>query len=1267
MRAMKNCTLAFLSVALAAPLAISCGHTSRVGQAHLTGALERVERGGSEVEDLARAGWAKLLLQSDRAAAKAFWLRAMEREPSPWALYGLALVAGQELDARGALEYKLRLCDRSPHTALCTAGARAALESVGTSPALDQLIEARALSLLSHGARGEAAFLLRSALARLREARGDFEGSAAMRAEQGTLSAALFLGPFSAYEKLEWRKSFPPENGELSGSGPRGAISPRPVTWSGPFELADPGSDADLYYLAADVELSESADYLLRLESSSTAALFLDGDGAHALERTNFESSSPMVRTVRVSLAKGRHRLLVKALLDGAQRTQSLARDQLMVSLARADGKPAKLRFSPAKGEAPKRSHSFEEAKESWSDAASLERALAPEMGLIAAAVVALDSVMQQDLEGVKALLEKSHAPKDAVGSASALLFAAEHVTRDPALPGRYAVGEARQYLSLALERDPSNPKALLSLGLHALREEQYSDASDALQAAAKEAAPRSFELPLTRARLALKRGADADADELVTRALELEPGLCEGLAHKLYRARALDAGEAQALEAMAPCSGYPFMLAQRSQSIGAHGAARAALARLAREEGEQRIAMAMLARTALAEGEYLEAAKLYGALAERFPYLALHETERAEALERAGDEEGARAARERALRLDGADLQLRLALALEDGKEPLGDLKIDGAKELARYKAEKPAETGAGAYVVDAMALEVSPDGSAIARIHILSKVTSQSGLSELSEVALPEGAQPLTMRTLKADGRVLEPESISGKEEISFPGVEVGDFVEYEYLVTFPARGPTVPGFTSPLFVFQMDKIGSALSVVDIRAPKGMGLFAEGRNLGNGRAGELTPIDEGAFERIHVERRGTPPFVAEPGGPGRFELVPSVLAGYGATAKDAVKAIGNHMVGNFAPTNEVREFARRATAGKQGRAAVEALYEEVMKAVGGDGHFLSSGLHALLLGRGSRFSAMATSLKALGIEFNVLVARTVLDDPFESVFPVNDKYRAPVLMVKIPKGDGGGVLYLQPEQRYAPFGRLRPQQEGQLAWVIPNPGEEPRQVMLKSGAPDETFDTTLTGKLSEEGTLTGTVIQRVVGFTAANLRVALESMSDEQKNRLAQSLVAELIPGATATSFDIKVGEASGSPVEFILALEAERFAAPLDKGLAVQGEFFETGLARNFLTLGERETPLLVAQYSLKTRISLELPAGMTLARAEQKTSRKSPFGSFELKETSAPGRYGLDWSYAMPAQRIAPANYQAFGDFVSSVDRDTSMELGFSRGK
>ena len=65
-----------------------------------------------------------------------------------------------------------------------------------------------------------------------------------------------------------------------------------------------------------------------------------------------------------------------------------------------------------------------------------------------------------------------------------------------------------------------------------------------------------------------------------------------------------------------------------------------------------------------------------------------------------------------------------------------------------------------------------------------------------ELAEQHLPPGAVVLRLQTIKKDGRVLEPEALGDKEGASLPDVQVGDYVDVEYLNA--VRGALPDGVT-------------------------------------------------------------------------------------------------------------------------------------------------------------------------------------------------------------------------------------------------------------------------------------------------------------------------------------------------------------------------------------------------------------------------------------------------------------------------------------
>src|SRR5439155_12252691 len=98
--------------------------------------------------------------------------------------------------------------------------------------------------------------------------------------------------------------------------------------------------------------------------------------------------------------------------------------------------------------------------------------------------------------------------------------------------------------------------------------------------------------------------------------------------------------------------------------------------------------------------------------------------------------------------------------------------------------------------------------DGGAVERVHTLARVLDKKGISRFGEAHIPGDAQVLHLRNIKPDGRVLEPESIPGKDSVSLPGLEPGDAVEIDYLRAYAPRGPEAPGTTFGAFFFRDDE---------------------------------------------------------------------------------------------------------------------------------------------------------------------------------------------------------------------------------------------------------------------------------------------------------------------------------------------------------------------------------------------------------------------------------------------------------------------------
>ncbi|HEY3446633.1 MAG TPA: hypothetical protein VGK67_09725 [Myxococcales bacterium] len=1241
--------LALLSLSL--PLAGCPKATGGLGLSPLEDAVRRLGEGQATPHDQALAGFAAYVLESKpEVAAPRF--AAAAKAGDPWGLWGQAELARRGLDTRERVKATVRVCEVAPRHPLCSVAARSALLSVGESPGVDAFLEKSALALLAAGVPGDAAFYLRHTAALCRRNRGDLAGAQALWAEAGAVGAASLLGPYSRHHYLEWDTAFPPEKGEAApGAGPHGPVVPRDARApDGRLFLSSETSSADVYYWASDFQVLEEGRYQLHALGRGTFRVLIDG--ALAADHRDFEAFLPEERTVDVVLAPGRHRLVAKV-ARGNERDDSIS-----LGLARADGKPSRVLFASASGAFAPRAPAFEPAQSAWSDAGSLAAALEEDGGSALASFVAARSAAERDEEGSLSLAEALVARR---ASAPLLVVRAEATLANHSLPQRVGRGRANRDLEEALKLDPGEASVLQRLSVHARGENRFDEAADYLERARPVAAAGSWRVLLSDMRLAQARGADALAEQIARSAEALEPRLCDALELRYELARRLDsvALADQLVEELSACPGQDARKADHLRMRGDLAGARALFARLADAYPLDAATKQGEAALAMAQEKPLEAAAIYDRLIQAWPRHPLFHKKRAEALDRAGDFPGGRAEREAALALDGSDLKLRRALAIEDGREPLDDLKVDALPLLARYEERhgKERPTTSGVYVLDASAIEAHLDGSFTERTHVLAKVLDQEGVSSLAEVHLPAGAEVLTLRTLKADGRVLEPEDIGGKEGMSLPGVEVGDCVEWEYLASTPSRGAAVPGFVAPKFYFRIADGQLFHSTYSVRAPPALGMAVDAHNL-DGPVPQ--PRQEKGFDAVTVTREEMPTFVREPAAPTADEVLPFVQMGAGAGTLDQMATLGDFLVELSKPNAEVARFAQQAAAGKAGMEAVRAVYEKVMQLIKGPEASLSTrpGL-TLAQERGSRLMLLKGALAALKIPTKVVLVRPFQVDPAPYLFGGAELFGYAALKVSLP--DAGGEALVAPAVRFMPFARIAPQAEGQDAWILPALGEKPQPFKTGGRREADGKKVVLQLALAADGTLTGKGEETFRGIEAAFLKMQLEKLNEEQRRQALEASIARTFDNGTLTELAIEESEVSGAPVVLRFSFAAPGFAREEGDKLVLRG-IYPSNFARRFLHQFERKTTLMMANPErLELSVTLALPPGAALDGPPQSAKIETPFGRFERTERSEPGRFLVEETSTLSLARVTPEQYRTFGEFLIAADRSEQREV------
>jgi hypothetical protein len=535
--------------------------------------------------------------------------------------------------------------------------------------------------------------------------------------------------------------------------------------------------------------------------------------------------------------------------------------------------------------------------------------------------------------------------------------------------------------------------------------------------------------------------------------------------------------------------------------------------------------------------------------------------------------------------------------------------------------------------------------------------RVLDKRGITRHGEVQVPSDASVLELRTIKPDGRVLEPESIPQKETISLPGLEPGDAVELDYLHGVAPRGPDLPGFSLGAFFFRDEEAPLLETTYEARAPETVPLEVDAHNL---QASAPKILREGGEVRISYGARDVHAAQPEPSAPTESETLPWLQVGAGSGQRELVASFADWALLRARPTDSIDALAR-AAAGDTPRQTAEAIYAAVARAVRGrssGGDFSVPAPHVLAQGRGNRLVVLRAALQSAGISSRIALVRPFGADPAPRRFPRTDLFTYPVLRVDLP----GGPVWADPSLRMAPFGHLPVWARGRPAWIVPEPGEAP----LEARTPDEPVDVDRTSlsfelRLAADGSAAGSGVDRHRGFDAAALKDTLERIDADQRKQALESMLGRALRGVTLDKLAAEGEGAIGGEATLLYDLHGE--LARKDSGeLRLPASTFPARLQRRWVEKAERALPLLLDQpEEMEIASNIALPAGMHLRGERKPVALETPFGRYSWEAREEAGTLRLREKLSLPQQRVAPAQYAEFVAFARAVDAAQEYEL------
>jgi tetratricopeptide (TPR) repeat protein len=1088
----------------------------------------------------------------------------------------------------------------------------------------------------------EAVFQLRNLLAARLLRRGHTDEAAKEYRTMGCLRNWSGAGPFGPKPFAAWdrlaaspRTGFWPASFDLGPS--RGNATPWDIeshTCTVTIEnkkLTRPGA----YLLRTTVKTHRSTEVWVRTQSSESLRLRIGGETVFL--KDNRRALGPSTRWSRIRLEPGVTEIVAETI------SQSGMGASFSVALLPTEGRD---RLEP----------------ESPSSLASARAAVLPALeqkfpelcpaNLQARLAVAL---FHDDYESAHELAE-SLMGYDGPTKALGMLGAAEALEADPDLPGEMGFEAARDVYAEALRLDPRLYRATKRLASRAMDENRVREALQLLRAG-RRLSPREPDLRVHLLEILAQKGWRAELMEEVRQVEALLPGACKTLAWQHFAAANTERHQLalELAQAISRCDASSTLYAKALEARGQWEKARVERERLARLPASSIESHAAVAATMAAAGHtsqahhHLATQGKNAAPLESNASLLLADYALAN-----GDTTNALSTLHKAATQGrAAPFDLLVALSQLTGDPVLGELRVDGSEVIQRYREQRPAYATASVLVLDRMVYLVAPDGSATSIVHTITEVRSDEAVESLGEVKLPPGARSLRLRTLKPDGRILEPEKIAFKDSLSLPDLAIGDFIELEYVTVNPPSHVVDGGFDTGRFFFRDFDSAFHQSEMVIVTPKSMQIIADPR----GECPEAQTVIRGGYRVSTYRARNTTPAIQEPLAPLPHEYFPSIRVLSSTTWQDLLGDMREELGELDRPTRALRQTLEDIVADldhNDHENRKRAIYAWVLENIQEQGGLFDPVGHILLRGQGSRARLFAVLCRMAGYQAQLGLVRSALSDATPTAAPAFDLFDR--IAVVLPKEEwfcldhpGAPYAFLPPAMRQRPA------------------------LLLES----ETFSTTPSGCVPREersihmsviveksGDASVLVREELTGLLAASWRDDLKSMSKQDRERQFQDgYLSDTLAAARLDSLDIQGERDLDAPLVLMYKARVTGFATRQGDKLIAKIPL-GISLTQGAASTAERTTPLVLALSTVKQlEVSITGPPGFasTLSRPLGEKLSSGPFGRVEAFAFPNGPLLIAGYKAEIDIHRVAPQNYEAFALFSRETDRLTNLEV------
>lgn len=654
--------------------------------------------------------------------------------------------------------------------------------------------------------------------------------------------------------------------------------------------------------------------------------------------------------------------------------------------------------------------------------------------------------------------------------------------------------------------------------------------------------------------------------------------------------------------------------------------------------------------------------------------------------LHRLGRDDEALPVLRHALELKPQNPELRAYLLALQPKEQKGDLARAWAADvpalIKKAAASKAAAADPARVLYDSSVTRVHPNGLSETYQQRVVEILDERGAREEAQADIrytpdTQSVEVRAARVYKRSGEVVEATSTAERDVsepwyglyydvkaqvIEFDALEPGDVIDVEYVVSDTARRNMFADYFGDLHFLQEDVPRLETRYVLI-APKSKTLYFNKPRLAKIEFAE-EPRGVDIIYTFHAA--GVPKVDTEPGMPGFTDVAAYVHVSTYKTWEDVASWYRGLVAEQLQSSPQIHDAVMEAVKGlTDERAKIHAVYDLVVRKTRYVG--LEFGIHGYQPYRTTQVfarkfgdckdkaSLLKVMLREIGVDSSLVLARTRrggdLDPAPASLAPFDHA------IVYVPRYD----LFLDGTAEFSGAEEL-PAQDQDIPVLIVSEGKLRRTPVLPAArnrvATEQHVALSASGAARIEEHVT------VAGEVAHEWRAHYQSPA-ERAERYGKAWAGKH-PGAHVESVDMPRLEDLERPVDVRASIEVPDWARPEtthDGGeLVMPALGREADMLRSYARLSARKHDLVLGfPWRQEDRVTVTVPAGLSVKRLPEPRTVEAPFGRFTLTAQQKGADVEVVGALEVDRHRIAREDYAAFRRFCADVDAAIGQEL------